>query len=87
MPLKLHLKNTRLSMGEGERLMLVVEDGVSSDYLLKQEGNKEQVIRLIEEYMGKSIDLEIQVLQSNRNFEENYIDLSKIINIEIEEEE
>ena len=87
MPLKLHLKNTRLSMGEGERLMLVVEDGVSSDYLLKQEGNKEQVIRLIEEYMGKSIDLEIQVLQSNGNFEENYIDLSKIINIEIEEEE
>lgn len=87
MPMKLYLKNAKLSMGENQRLILVMEDGIGSDYLLKQEGNKEQVVQLIEDYIGKKIDLEIQVLQNNRGFEENYIDLSKIINIEIEEED
>ena len=86
MPLKLYLKNARLSLGGDNRLMMVVEDGMASDYL-KQEGCKEQVERLIEDYIGKNVEITIQVMDSGRQFENNYIDLSKIINIEIEEED
>ena len=86
MPLKLYLKNSRLSLGGDNKLMMVVEDGVASDYL-KQEGCKEQVERLIEDYMGKSVEVTIQALDGGRQFENSYIDLSKIINIEIEEED
>lgn len=87
MPLKLYLKNAKLSLGGDNRLLMVVEDGVASDYLIKQEGNKEMVERLIEDYLGKQVEVTFQVLDSGRSFEESYIDLSKIINIEIEEEE
>ena len=87
MPLKGYLNECRLSMGENQRLLLVTEDGVVSDYLLKHEGVKEQIISLIEEYIDRKVELEIRVLQGDRSFEENYIDLTKIINIEIEEEE
>ena len=86
MPLKLYLKNAKLSLGGDNRLMMVVEDGVHYDYL-KQEGCKEQVERLIEDYIGKSVEVSLQSLEAGRQFESSYIDLSKIINIEIEEEE
>ena len=86
MPLRLYLKNARLSLGGDNKLMMVVEDGVHYDYL-KQEGCKEQVERLIEDYIGKSVEINLQPLEAGRQFETSYIDLSKIINIEIEEED
>lgn len=86
MPLKLYLKNARLSLGGDNKLNLVVEDGVASDYL-KQEGSREQVERLIEDYIGKKVEIFVHSLDAGKQFENSYIDLSKIINIEIEEEE
>lgn len=86
MPLKLYLKNARLSLGGDNKLMMVVEDGVPYDYL-KQEGCKEQVERLIEDYIGKSVEINLQSLEVGKQFENSYIDLTKIINIEIEEED
>ena len=87
MPLKIYLKQVHLSLGGDNRLLLLLEDGVVSDYLLKKEGNKEVVEQLIEEYIGKKIELDFQVLDTGKRFEDNYIDLTKVINIEIEEEE
>ena len=86
MPLKLYLKNARLSLGGDHKLMMVAEDGVHYDYL-KQEGCKEQIERLIEDYIGKSVEVTIQALDSGKQFENSYIDLTKVINIEIEEED
>lgn len=86
MPLKLYLKNTRLSLGGDNKLMMVVEDGVHYDYL-RQEGCKEQIENLIEDYIGKHVEINLQSMESGRDFESSYIDLSKIINIEIEEED
>lgn len=86
MPLKSHLKKVRLSLGEGGSLLMVVEDGVTFDYLAKNEEHKEAVLRLIEDYLGKAVDVEIRSLEENRQFEASYVDLSKIINMEIEEE-
>ena len=86
MPLKLHLKNARLSLGGDNKLMMVVEDGVGYDYL-KEEGCKEQVERLIEDYLGKSVEITLQAIEVGKPFENSYIDLKKIINIEIEEED
>ena len=86
MPLRLYLKNARLSLGGDNKLMMVVEDGVASDYL-KQEGGKEMVERLIEDCIGKSVEVTIQPLEGTRSFESSYIYLSQIINIEIEEED
>ena len=85
-PLKLYLKNARLSLGGDNKLMMVVEDGLPYDYL-KEEGCKEQVERLIEDYIGKSVEISIQAMESGKRFENSYIDLKKIINIEIEEED
>lgn len=85
MPLKLYLKKVRPSVGEGNTLLLVVEDGIAYDYLNKPD-SKAAVLQLIESYLGKTLDMEFRSLEENRQFEASYVDLSKIINMEIEEE-
>ena len=42
---------------------------------------------MINDSIGKKVNLDIQSLEENRKFETSYIDLSQIINIEIEEED
>lgn len=86
-PMKTYLKDARLSLGGDNRLMIVVEDGLPSDYFLKNTDNKELLQRSISEAVGKEIEVNIQPLASNRDFEDSYIDLSQIIHMEIEVEE
>lgn len=86
-PMKTYLKDARLSLGGDNRLMIVVEDGPASDYLLKNPDNKEILQRIISETVGKEIEVNVQCVADNREFEDSYIDLSKVINMEIEMED
>ncbi|HJC23365.1 MAG TPA: DNA polymerase III subunit gamma/tau [Candidatus Eisenbergiella merdavium] len=86
MPMKLYLKKARLSLGGDNRLMIVLEDGLASDYFLKQEGNREELERLLSEFSQKSIEVNFQASRGDRDFEENHVDLTKIIHMDIEME-
>lgn len=86
MPMKQYLKNARLSLGGDNKLMIVVEDGVASDYFLRQEGHKELLEKTISDIAGKEVEVAIQSIRSEQSFEQDYVDLSQIINMEIEEE-
>lgn len=39
------------------------------------------------DFSGKEIEVTIQTVENSREFEDNYVDLSKVINMEIDEEE
>ena len=86
MPMKLYLKKARLSLGGDNRLMIVLEDGLASDYFLKQEGNREELEKLLSEFVQKNIEVNFQVSRGDRDFEENHVDLAKIIHMDIEME-
>ncbi|MCM1144151.1 MAG: DNA polymerase III subunit gamma/tau [Blautia sp.] len=86
MPMKQYLKDARLSLGGDNKLMVVVEDGVASDYFLKQEGHKELLEKIISDIVGKEIEVTVQSIQSEQDFEQDYVDLSQIIHMPIEEE-
>ena len=66
--------------------MIVVEDGLASDYFLKQEENKNALERILSNIAGKEIEVTIQSIKSDRDFAQDYVDLSQIIHMEIEEE-
>lgn len=87
MPMKKYLKEARLSLGGDNRLMVVLEDGLASDYFLKQEENKKLLEQIISNVAGKEIEVTIQSIRSDRDFAQDYIDLSQIIHMEIEETE
>ena len=86
MPMKLYLKRARLSLGGDNRLMVVLEDGLASDYFLKQEGNREELEKLLSGFADKKIEVNFQVMKDGRDFEENHVDLTRIIHMNIEEE-
>lgn len=85
-PLKSYLKKVRLSLGGDNKLNLVLEDGVDYDYM-REEKCKEQIERLIQDYIGKNVEICIQSIEVGVPFERIYPDLEKIIKIEIEEED
>ena len=87
MPMKLYLKNARLSLGGDNRLMIVVEDGLASDYFLKTEGHKELLEQIISGVAGREVEVTIQSMRAEQNFDENYVDLSQVIHMDIEIEE
>ena len=87
MPMKLYLKNANLSLGGDNKLTIVVEDGLASDYFLKQEGHKELLNQILSEAVGKELDVTVQSVPDQDAFVQNYVDLSQVIHMEIEEEE
>lgn len=86
-PMKMYLKGAKLSLGGDNRLMVVLEDGLASDYFNQHAQNKEQLELLLSDFSGKEIEVNIQTVGSEREFEESYVDLSQVIHMEIEEEE
>ncbi|MCH5344012.1 MAG: DNA polymerase III subunit gamma/tau [Acetatifactor sp.] len=86
-PMKMYLKSAKLSLGGDNRLMVVVEDGLASDYFNAHPQNKEQLELLLSDFSGKEIEVNVQTVQNDREFENNYVDLSQVIHMEIEEED
>ena len=86
-PMKTYLKEARLSLGGDNRLVIVVKEGLASDYLIKNPDNKELLQRAVSEAARKEIELEIQSLADNKMFEDFYVDLSRIVHMEIEIED
>lgn len=86
-PMRLYLKNVRLSLGGDNKLLIVLEDGVVSDYFLQHDQNKEQLEMVISDYIGKEVEVTFQTIRSRQEFNESYVDLSQIIHMDIEEEE
>lgn len=86
-PMKTYLKDARLSLGGDNKLMVVVKEGLASDYLVKDAENKEMLQRAISETAQREIEVDVQSIADNKVFEDSYIDLSEIIHMEIEMED
>lgn len=86
-PMKQYLKSAKLSLGGDNRLMVVLEDGLPSDYFTQSMVHKEELETLLSEHVGKEVQVNIQTINKSDNFDNSYVDLSKIIKMEIEEED
>ena len=87
MPMKSYLKNAKLDLSADNKLLIKVKDGLASDYLIRQEGHKEQLERLLSGIAEKEVEVVIQSVEGNPGMEEDSFDLKKFIHMEIEEEE
>ena len=86
-PMKQYLREAKLTLGGDNKLMLVFPDGLASDYFIKQPANREQLECMLSDVIGKAVEVTIQTMQDDRRFEDTYVDLESMINMEIEEEE
>ncbi len=86
-PMRAYLKSARLSLSEEGNLLMVLEDGVASDYFTQHPENKSRLEELLADFSGKEIPVVVQTVREQERFEENYVDISKVIQMDIEEEE
>ncbi len=84
--LKNQLKHAKLSLSVDGKLLLVVEEGISADYF-SLEGKKQEVEKLISDYMQRQVEISIQSISKERDFAEEYVDLSQFIMTDIDIEE
>lgn len=87
-PMKSYLKNAYPSLSGDGKLLVVVQDGLPSDYFKRQE-NRDQLKAVIGSVTGKDMEIIIQSAEKGRNPEDLYPDLTRLvdqtIDMEIEE--
>lgn len=86
-PMKAYLKTARLSLGNDNHLQIYLVEGTYSDYFLKFPEHQEQVALLLSNAIGKEVVPDFKTYGQNEDFETNNIDLSKVIMMDIEEED
>ncbi len=80
--LRNYLKRARLSAGEGNRLMIVLPDSMSAG-VVGSEAHKEEIQALIEQKVGKKIELDVRQVEEGRRFEDSFVDIEQFIKMEI----
>lgn len=77
-PMRAYLKNAYPSLSGDGKLLIVVEDGLPSDYFKRQE-NQDQLKAVIGNVSGKDMDLIVQSTENGRNPEELYPNLTQLV--------
>ena len=80
--LRTYLKKARLSAGEGNRLLIVLPDELSASAVATPQ-HKEEIQSLIEQKIGKKVEIDVRQMEAGRRFEDNFVDLENLINMEI----
>lgn len=86
-PMRIYMKAAKLSLGGDNKLVIVLKDGVASDYFIQHPQNKQQLEALLSDFSGKEIEVTIQTVREEQEFEQSYVDLSRLVQMEIEVEE
>lgn len=85
-PDKVFLKGARLSLGGGNKLQIVFENELGAAYVGSKE-HKEELEALISNRIGKEVEVDMKMLDTGRSFEDSFVDLEKIIHMDITVEE
>lgn len=80
--LRMYLKRARLSAGENGRLLIVAPDELSAGVIGTPE-HKEEIEQLIGEKTGKKVEVEVRQIETGRKFEDSFVDIEKLIHMEI----
>ncbi len=80
--LRTYLKQARLSVGSQDQLLIVLPDEMAASVVGTKE-HKEEIQELIEKKLGKSVEVEVRAAAAGRKFEDSFVDIEKLINMEI----
>ncbi len=80
--LRSYLKLAKLSVGSQEQLLIVLPDEVSES-VVGSDAHKAELQQLIEEKIGKTVMIEVSHVETGRRFEESFVDIEKMIHMDI----
>ena len=77
-----YLKLAKLSVGNQDQLLIVLPDEVSAG-VVGNAGHKEEIQRLIEDKIGKTVEIEVRHIEEGRRFEDSFVDIEKVVHMEL----
>ncbi len=80
--LRNYLKKARLSLGGDNRLMIVMPGSLEAEFVGREDHIKE-LEALIENRIGKKVEVEVRHVEEGRHFEDTFVDIEQKINMEI----
>ena len=80
--LRTFLKKARLSLGGDNRLLIVMPGSLEADVVGSEE-HKSELETLIENRIGKKVEVEVRHVEEGRHFEDTFVDIEQKINMEI----
>lgn len=81
-PVRTTLKKARLSLGGENRLMVVLPEGIEAS-IAGREDHVKELEALIEQRIGKKVEVEVRQVEEGRRFDDTFVDIEKKINMEI----
>lgn len=80
------LRKAHLSVGEGNVLLIVLDDPMIGE-MLEQEERQKEIRECISRSIGKEVQIQIKYNDTEQPFEKAYVDLEQMIHTEIEYED
>ena len=80
--LNVYLKQARLSVGNQDQLLLVFDDEVAAGFD-GTDSHKEEFKSLIEDKIGKTIEIEVRHVEEGRRFEDSFVDIEKLVQMDL----
>lgn len=80
--IRMSLKYAKLSVGNQDQLLIVLPDEVSAG-VVDTEAHKEEIQRIIEEKTGKTVAIEVRYVEEGQCFEDSFVDIEKIIQMDL----
>ena len=77
-----YLRKARLSLGGDNRLLIVLPDSMGASVVGREDHVKE-LTDLIEQKIGKKVELDVRCIEEGRHFEDTFVDIEQKINMEI----
>ena len=84
---RVSLLNAKHSVGEDGQLVIVFSNFITADHFLHDEGYRNRLRYFLRQCSGKDVEIEYKALDKGQKFTDNYVDLSDIVKMEIEESE
>ena len=76
------LRMARLSVGNQDQLLIVLPDEVSAGVVGTPE-HREEIEHLIEQRIGKTVAIEVRCVEEGRRFEDSFVDIEKVVHMDI----
>lgn len=77
-----YLKFAKLSVGNQDQLLIVLPDEVSAG-VVGTDSHKEELQNLIEEKIGKTVTIEVRYVEEGRRFEDSFVDIEKVVHMDL----
>lgn len=80
--IKPYLRAAKLSVGNENKLLVVFSD-LMADGIVNTPERKQELEQCIANSIGKQVEVDMKMLETGTSFEETYVDIQKVINMDI----